>query len=132
MTARSVMRPTWVSGLFCSLGLGREGLTPSAADCYPPWLNLYISRGLFTNLPSPDDIIRLTEEINRDGARAHRSWRPYGTRLVAILERMRQFAPIGDVLVGGSQNLIACGVWAVVRLSLEVGGRLSSNFAFAN
>ena len=84
------------------------------------------------NLPSPDDIIRFTEEINLDGARAHRSWRPYGTRLIAILERMRQFAPIGDVLVGGSQNLIACGVWAVVRLSLEVGGRLSSNFALAN
>ncbi|EEU42700.1 uncharacterized protein NECHADRAFT_84200 [Fusarium vanettenii 77-13-4] len=82
-------------------------------------------RARFKNLqsqspPSSDDIIRLTEEINRDGARAHRSWRPYGTRLVAILERMRQFAPIGDVMVGGSQNLIACGVWAVVRLSLEV------------
>lgn len=83
-------------------------------------------RAKFKNLqsqspPSSDDIIRFTEEINRDGARAHRSWRPYGTRLVAILERMRQFAPIGDVMVGGSQNLIACGVWAVVRLSLEVG-----------
>ena len=94
-------------------------------------------RARFKNLhsqspPSPDDIIRLTEEINRDGARAHRSWRPYGTRLIAILERMRQFAPIGDVLVGGSQNLIACGVWAVVRLSLEVGVCLLSNVAFTN
>ncbi|RSL79563.1 hypothetical protein CEP51_007263 [Fusarium floridanum] len=78
--------------------------------------------------PDPDDIIGLTEEINRDGARAHRSWRPYGTRLVAILERMRQFAPIGDVLVGGSQNLIACGVWAVVRLSLETSLSFLSYF----
>ncbi|WAO93267.1 NACHT domain-containing protein [Fusarium falciforme] len=90
-------------------------------------------RARFKNLqsqspPSPDDIIRLTEEINRDGARAHRSWRPYGTRLVAILERMRQFAPIGDVLVGGSQNLIACGVWAVVRLSLETSLSFLSYF----
>ncbi|KAI8660956.1 NACHT domain-containing protein [Fusarium keratoplasticum] len=90
-------------------------------------------RARFKNLqsqspPSPDDIIRLTEEINRDGARAHRSWRPYGTRLVAILERMRQFAPIGDVLVGGSQNLIACGVWAVVRLSLETALSFLSYF----
>ncbi|RSM05266.1 hypothetical protein CDV31_009664 [Fusarium ambrosium] len=85
-------------------------------------LNTQNQRTRFKNLqsqspPSPDDIIRLTEEINRDGARAHRSWRPYGTRLVAILDRMRQFAPIGDVLVGGSQNLIACGVWAVTSLS---------------
>lgn len=89
-------------------------------------------RARFKNLhsrspPSPDDIIRLSEEINRDGARAHRSWRPYGTRLIAILERMRQFAPIGDVLVGGSQNLIACGVWAVLRLSLEVRVSQSSD-----
>ncbi|KAJ4137179.1 hypothetical protein NW768_002760 [Fusarium equiseti] len=90
-------------------------------------------RARFKNLhsqspPSPDDIIRLTEEINRDGARAHRSWRPYGTRLIAILERMRQFAPIGDVMVGGSQNLIACGVWAVVRLSLETSLSFLSYF----
>ncbi|KAM0424477.1 hypothetical protein ACHAPT_010401 [Fusarium lateritium] len=94
-------------------------------------LNNQNQRTKFRNLqsqspPDPDDIIRLTEEINRDGARTHRSWRPYGTRLVAMLERMRQFAPIGDVLVGGSQNLIACGVWAVVRLSLEVGLTKSS------
>ncbi|RFN45421.1 nacht domain-containing protein, partial [Fusarium flagelliforme] len=90
-------------------------------------------RARFKNLhsqspPSPDDIIRLTEEINRDGARSHRLWRPYGTRLVAILERMRQFAPIGDVLVGGSQNLIACGVWAAVRLSLETSLSFLSYF----
>ncbi|KAL2680451.1 hypothetical protein Neosp_008052 [[Neocosmospora] mangrovei] len=90
-------------------------------------------RARFKNLqsqspPGPDDIIRLTEEINRDGARAHRSWRPYGTRLVAILERLRQFAPIGDVLIGGSQNLIACGVWAVVRLSLETSLSFLSYF----
>ncbi|KAJ3462145.1 hypothetical protein MRS44_010698 [Fusarium solani] len=96
-------------------------------------LNNKNQRARFKNLqsqspPSPDDIIRLTEEINRDGARAHRSWRPYGTRLVAILERMRQFAPIGDVLVGGSQNLIACGVWAVVRLSLEASLSFLSYF----
>ncbi|RTE84485.1 hypothetical protein BHE90_000848 [Fusarium euwallaceae] len=96
-------------------------------------LNTQNQRTRFKNLqsqspPDPDDIIRLTEEINRDGARAHRSWRPYGTRLVAILERMRQFAPIGDVLVGGSQNLIACGVWAVVRLSLETSLSFLSYF----
>ncbi|KAF5013170.1 hypothetical protein FDECE_799 [Fusarium decemcellulare] len=78
--------------------------------------------------PGSDEIIKLTEEINRDGARLHRSWRPYGTRLVAILDRIRQFAPIGDVLVGGSQNLIACGVWAAIRLSLETSLTFLSYF----
>ena len=70
--------------------------------------------------PSPDDVIRLSEEINRDGARHHRSWQPHGTRLVGILERIQLFSAVGDILVGGSQNMIASGVWAVVRMSLQV------------
>lgn len=70
--------------------------------------------------PSPTEVIRLTEEINRDGARLHRSWQPHGTRLVGILERIQLFSAVGDVLVGGAQNMIASGVWAAVRMSLEV------------
>lgn len=70
--------------------------------------------------PKADEVVRLTEEINRDGARRHKSWSPFATRLVVVLERVCQFAPIGDVLVGGAQNLIAAGVWAAVRLALEV------------
>lgn len=71
--------------------------------------------------PSASEIIQLTEEINRDGARRHKSWRPHATRLLPVLERIRQFAPIGDVLIGGAQNLLASGVWAAVRLALDVG-----------
>ncbi|KAK2031165.1 hypothetical protein LX32DRAFT_637489 [Colletotrichum zoysiae] len=70
--------------------------------------------------PDATEIIRLTEELNRDGARQHRSWSPFATRLVAVLERICQFAPIGDVFVGGAQNLLAAGVWAAVRLALEL------------
>ncbi|KAK2054374.1 hypothetical protein LY76DRAFT_235466 [Colletotrichum caudatum] len=70
--------------------------------------------------PDGSEIIRLTEELNRDGARQHTSWSPLATRLVAVLERICQFAPIGDVLVGGAQNLLAAGVWAAVRLALEL------------
>lgn len=70
--------------------------------------------------PRPQDVIRITEEINRDGARAHKAWRPYGTRLVGILDRIQMFANVGDILVGGAQNMIASGVWAAVRLSLSV------------
>lgn len=129
----SLIRP--MKGLSSAVGFAAK-LKPEirlaqAISEFGASLSTQNQRTRFKNLqsqspPDPDDIIRLTEEINRDGARAHRSWRPYGTRLVAILERMRQFAPIGDVLVGGSQNLIACGVWAVVRLSLEVGLCISS------
>lgn len=38
-----------------------------------------------------------------------------------FLEAVQQFASIGDVIVGGSQNVIACGVWSLVRMTLLVG-----------
>lgn len=66
------------------------------------------------------DIIKMTEEINQKGAHRHRSWRPHGTKVGGFLARIQTFATIGDVLVGGSQNLIATGVWSAVRLSLTV------------
>lgn len=80
--------------------------------------------------PLTQDVIRVTEELNRDGARSHKGWRPFGTRLIKILERVQVFVGIGDVLIGGSQNMIACGVWAVVRMSLQVGAYLRPNRAF--
>lgn len=70
--------------------------------------------------PIVQDVIRVTEEINYDGSRKHKSWRPYGTRLYSILERIQLFTHVGDILVGGAQNMIASGVWAAVRLSLSV------------
>ena len=38
-----------------------------------------------------------------------------------ILVAVQRIAPVADVLVGGSQNLIASGVWAGVRFCIEVG-----------
>jgi len=70
------------------------------------------------------DVLKFTEELNRKGARLHRGWRPAGTRLNLFLGRIQAFASIGDVLVGATQNMIVSGVWAAVRLSLEVGNLL--------
>ncbi|SCO44299.1 uncharacterized protein FFNC_09746 [Fusarium fujikuroi] len=77
--------------------------------------------------PSEIDFIRLTEEINRDGSRLHQtSWKPFGTRLLKFLDQIQLLIKPGDILVGGSQNMIASGVWATVRLSLEIAtGHLS-------
>lgn len=88
-------------------------------------LNSASHKAKFKNLrtrrpPDLEDVVRLTEEINRDGARLHSRWQQYGTRLVTILNRVRQFAPIGDVVIGGSQNMVASGIWGAVRLALEV------------
>lgn len=83
-----------------------------------------------TNKPlSGQDVVRVTEEINRDGARRHRSWRPYlAIRLGGVLSRLQMFASIGDVMIGGSQNLIATGVWSAVRLSLMVRMHIFFNY----
>lgn len=69
---------------------------------------------------SGHDVIKMTEEFNQEGTRRHRSWRQHGTNVGVFLSRIQTFASIGDVLIGGSQNLIAMGVWTAVRLSLTV------------
>lgn len=73
------------------------------------------------------DVIKMTEEINQEGARRHRTWRPHGTKVGGFLSRIQTFATIGDVLVGGSQNIIATGVWSAVRLSLTVSHSLETH-----
>jgi ankyrin repeat domain-containing protein 50 len=70
--------------------------------------------------PPPDaiDVMRLTAEINK----ASRSGRCVGTRFTNVLNSIQLFAALGDIIIGGSQNLIACGVWALVRMTLQMAG----------
>jgi hypothetical protein len=82
-------------------------------------------RVVFRNLqglsaPTAHDVIRITEEINSDGSRIYKAWNPHGTRMLKFLDRLHLFTRAGDILIGGSQNLIASGIWAVVRVSLQV------------
>ncbi|KAK5651673.1 hypothetical protein OQA88_11739 [Cercophora sp. LCS_1] len=62
--------------------------------------------------PGVDGVQIVTAEIDRQ------SGRPLGTRVTKILDAAQRVAALGDVMVGGSQNLIACGVWASLRLTL--------------
>lgn len=71
-------------------------------------------------LPDLTAVVRFTEELSNDCATRHGGWREYAMRITPFLDRLRQFFPIGDVLVGGAQNMIASGVWAAVRLAIEV------------
>lgn len=68
--------------------------------------------------PSPSDVMRLTAEIDR--RISSKLKRCYGPRFVNFLQGVQQYVALGDVLVGGSQNLLACGVWSLVRMSLMV------------
>ena len=69
--------------------------------------------------PDPSDVMRLTARIDnlasKNGCR-----RCFGPRFTSFLQAVQQFAALGDILIGGSQNLIACGVWSLVRTSLLV------------
>ncbi|CAG8228266.1 unnamed protein product [Penicillium olsonii] len=65
--------------------------------------------------PGIQDVMQLTAEIDR--ASEKRRW-CLGPRLTNMLLATQQYAAMGDIIVGGSQNILACGVWAIVRMSL--------------
>lgn len=71
--------------------------------------------------PKIQDVMNLTAQIDqkvrKEGGGSHRC---FGPRFTGFLEAVQQYAAVGDVLVGASQNLLACGVWALVRMTLLV------------
>ena len=73
-----------------------------------------------TSPPTVDDVMRFTAEIDNDAARTRKSRQCVGPRLTNVLQGVQQFASTVDVVVGGSQSLIACAVWGVLKISLLV------------
>jgi hypothetical protein len=71
--------------------------------------------------PNHGDVMRLAAEIDRRASGKIGGGRCFGPRLINVLQAVQQFAALGDVIVGGSQNIIACGVWSLVRMTLLVG-----------
>ncbi|PZD35045.1 Arp, Ankyrin repeat protein [Pyrenophora tritici-repentis] len=74
------------------------------------------SQSLLTT-PSPHDVMQLTAEVDRHTSKKFSS-ACFGPRFTNFLHGVQQFAALGDVVIGGSQNLLACGVWSLVRMSL--------------
>ncbi|KAI0176983.1 hypothetical protein BJ166DRAFT_11800 [Pestalotiopsis sp. NC0098] len=68
--------------------------------------------------PTIDDVMRFTAEVDARARSLLGSGRCFGPRLTYLLQTVQQFAALGDILIGGSQNLIACGVWSVVRMAI--------------
>ncbi|KAK3376466.1 NACHT domain protein [Lasiosphaeria ovina] len=68
--------------------------------------------------PDGRDVMRLTAEIDRRTAGKLGGGRCFGPRMTNVLQAIQQFAALGDLVVGGSQNIIACGVWSLVRMTL--------------
>ena len=73
-----------------------------------------------TSPPVAGDVMRITAEIDLRAASRVGGGRCYGPRLTNVLATIQQFAALGDIIVGGSQNLIACAVWSLVQMSLLV------------
>jgi hypothetical protein len=69
--------------------------------------------------PDQTDVMRLLSEIDKTSGVVVGK-RCFGPRFTSFLEAVQRFVAIGDVVVGGSQNLAACGVWAVVRFTVLV------------
>jgi len=70
--------------------------------------------------PNTQDVMRLTAQIDRGMSKKIGGGRCFGPRFTNVLHAVQQFAALGDVIIGGSQNIIACGVWSLVRMTLLV------------
>jgi ankyrin repeat domain-containing protein 50 len=82
-------------------------------------LRYYRSQAL--NKPiDTSDVMRLTAEIDLRAVQQNGGGQCFGPRMTNILQAVQQYAALGDVIVGGSQNIIACGVWSLLRLTLLV------------
>ncbi|KAH8801365.1 hypothetical protein F5884DRAFT_512877 [Xylogone sp. PMI_703] len=68
--------------------------------------------------PTIKDVMHLTADIDHRACRNVVGRRCFGPRLSSVLQAVQQFAALGDIIVGGSQNMIACGVWSLVRTTL--------------
>jgi ankyrin repeat domain-containing protein 50 len=77
--------------------------------------------------PTMSDVMRLTAEMDLKATTKHGRGRCFGPRMTNLLQAIQQFAALGDVVVGGSQNIIACGVWAAARMTVHVS---ASEIAF--
>ena len=81
-----------------------------------------------TSPPDIHDVMRLTAEIDRHTGK-NVGGRCFGPRLTNVLQAVQQFAALGDIVVGGSQNMIACGVWSLVRMTLLVSFSIFDSFS---
>jgi len=109
------------SGLKPEIRLAKAVSEFEAALSQVEKVTLNISRNSAqTAPPTEQDVMRLTAEIDRKSSNLLSGSRCFGPRLTNLLQSVQQFVALGDVVVGGSQNLIACGVWAAIRMALLV------------
>ncbi|TWU72390.1 hypothetical protein ED733_000595 [Metarhizium rileyi] len=75
--------------------------------------------------PDENDVFVFVAELNN--RRASQKKLCHGPRFLNIIQAAQQFAFVGDILVGGSQNLIASGVWTALRTALLIVAKAGGN-----
>ncbi|KAJ9609751.1 hypothetical protein H2200_006079 [Cladophialophora chaetospira] len=77
--------------------------------------------------PVPSDVMKLTADIDHDNSQR---WgrRCVGPRLTSMLESVQQFTTVADIIVGGSQCLIASAIWGTIKMALQLAVGFSSFF----
>lgn len=68
--------------------------------------------------PQPQDVMRFTAELNLR-TKGRSVARCFGQRFTSVLQTAQQYAALGDIVVGASQNILAAGIWSLIRLSLQ-------------
>ena len=68
--------------------------------------------------PEYSDVMILTAQIDEENSKRHR--RCNGPRLTRVLEAVQQFSTVIDVIVGGSQSLMASAIWGVLKTALLI------------
>lgn len=81
--------------------------------------------------PTLRDVMRLTAEIDQR-ALSKVGGRCFGLRFMSFLQSVQQFVALGDIVVGATQQIVACGVWAVVRMALLVGSHSGCSLSFTH
>ena len=77
--------------------------------------------------PGVSAVMEMTAAIDRSNAH-RKSRRCFGPRLTNLLESVQQFSTIIDLIIGGSQSLIASAIWGTVKMTLQLTASFASYF----
>ncbi|RDW90064.1 ankyrin repeat domain-containing protein [Aspergillus mulundensis] len=91
-----------------------QAISEFQADLSPSQKAILRTQQVAGTPPTIRDVMQLTAEINRATGTGGQC---YGPRLTNVLQAVQEFAALGDIVLGGTQNLLACGVWGLVRMT---------------
>ena len=90
------------------------------AQLSPDQREIYTKNQGLSLRPEGSEVSKLLGEVDRLVKAKHGTRSAFKPRLESVVMAIQKSASIGDVMIGGSQNLIACGVWSIARIALLV------------